>query len=113
MCSTMAASWWLTWTCAAGRSYSHFVVHAIPAEHIARLDPYATHWHARQAAPGQAQARTAQGTIDFAGIFARLTARGYDGTVALEYVHGDWMGMDRLDCLTETVLLRDELRHYL
>lgn len=90
--------------------YSHFVMHALPADQIARLDPHATHWHARQAAPGQAQARAAHGTIDFAGIIGGLKARDYQGTVTLEYVHGDWMGMDRLDCLTETVVLRDQLR---
>ena len=93
--------------------YSHFVFHAIPNEHIARLDPHATHWHARQAAPGQGQAATAKGTIDFARIVRDLKQRGYNGTICLEYVHGDWLGMDRNDCVSETVLLRDQLRQLL
>jgi sugar phosphate isomerase/epimerase len=93
--------------------YSHFVFHAIPDEHIAVLDPHATHWHARQAAPGLGQAATAQGTIDFARILRGLRARGYAGTICLEYVHGDWLGMDRTDCVSETVRLRDELRQWL
>ena len=93
--------------------YSHFVFHAIPNAHIAVLDPHATHWHARQASPGQGQAATAAGTIDFARIVRDLQARGYAGTLCLEYVHGDWMGMDRIDCVSETVRLRDELRELL
>jgi sugar phosphate isomerase/epimerase len=90
--------------------YSHFVFHAIPAEHIAVLDPHATHWHARQAGPGQGQAATAQGTIDFAAIVRGLRARSYAGTICLEYVHGDWLGLNRIDCLSETIRLRDELQ---
>jgi sugar phosphate isomerase/epimerase len=93
--------------------YSHFVFHAIPHEHIAVLDPHATHWHARQAGPGQGQAATRQGTIDFAAIIQGLKARGYAGSVCLEYVYGDWLGMDRTDCVSETVLLRDQLRQLL
>ena len=90
--------------------YSHFVFHAIPDEHLAVLDPYATHWHARQAGPGLGQAATDQGTIDFGRIVRGLRARGYAGTLCLEYVHGAWLGMNRTDCVTETVRLRDELR---
>jgi len=93
--------------------YSHFIFHAIPADHIAPLAPHATHWHARQACPGQGQSSFAQGTIDFAEIVHGLHARGYAGVICLEYVHGDWMQMDRVDCLSETVLLRDELRRWL
>lgn len=93
--------------------YSHFTFHAMPLEHIARLDPYATHWHARQAGHGNGQARLADGVIDFARIIHGLHARGYAGTVCLEYVHGDWVGLDGVDCVSETVKLRDELRRWL
>lgn len=93
--------------------YSHFVFHAIPLEQIARLDPHATHWHARQARPGQGQCRLGQGTIDFERIVRGLRARGYAGALCLEYVHGDWLQMDQVDCVTETVRLRDQLRRWL
>lgn len=93
--------------------YSHFVFHALPDEHIARLDAHATHWHARQARPGQGQCRFEQGTIDFGQIIRRLRARAYSGTICLEYVHGPWLQLDRVDCLSETVRLRDELRRWL
>jgi hypothetical protein len=44
---------------------------------------------------------------------ADLQARGYDGVVCLEYTGGTWMSPRPIDCLTETVALRDELRGYL
>ena len=93
--------------------YSHFTFHAMALEHIARLDPYATHWHARQAGHGNGQARLSDGVIDFARIIHGLHARGYAGTLCLEYVHGDWVGLDGVDCVSETVKLRHELRRWL
>ena len=39
-----------------------------------------------------------------------MQARGYVGGLCLEYVHGSWAGMNKIDCVTETVLLRDYLR---
>lgn len=89
--------------------HSHFVFHGLVYEDIAVLHPYAQHWHARQARPGAAQARFAEGTIPFDRIFQDLQARGYGGVVCLEYVHGAWMGQDNVDCLTETIRLRDFL----
>ena len=93
--------------------YSHFIFHGIPVEQIQALDPYATHWHARQARPGAAQCRTADGAIAFRRIVADLIGAGYNGGISLEYVHGAWMRQDEVDCLSETVALRDELRQYL
>lgn len=90
--------------------YSHFVFHGIPIDEIATLHPYATHWHARQARLGQAQSRFHDGTIPFDRIVADLRREGYDGVICLEYVHGRWMGQDNVDCVTETILLRDQLR---
>jgi sugar phosphate isomerase/epimerase len=93
--------------------YSHFVFHGAPLDQIAVLDQHATHFHARQAALSQPNCNFAQGTIDFAAIVRRLQARGYDGGLCLEYVHGPWAGMDKIDCVTETILLRDHLRSLL
>jgi len=89
--------------------HSHFVFHDIPYEEIARMHPHGTHWHARQARPGEAQSRFDDGTIPFDRIVADLQARGYAGVVTLEYVHGAWMKQDNVDCVTETIRLRDQL----
>ncbi|GAC1402515.1 MAG: hypothetical protein NVSMB65_19610 [Chloroflexota bacterium] len=93
--------------------HSHFIFHALPYEQIATMHPYGTHWHARQARPGSAQSPGHEGQIDFARIVADLRARHYDGVICLEYVHGTWMSQTNVDCLSETVALRDELRGYL
>lgn len=93
--------------------HSHFTFHALPYEQIAVLYPYATHWHARQARPGEAQSRQRDGQIDFARTIHDLQMQDYNGVVCLEYVNGAWMRQDNVDCLAETVALRDELRSYL
>jgi sugar phosphate isomerase/epimerase len=93
--------------------HSHFVFHALPYAQIAVMHPYGTHWHARQARPGEIQARGEDGQIDFARIVADLRAQGYDGVICLEYTGGSWMTPHPIDCLTETVALRDALRSYL
>ena len=51
--------------------------------------------------------------VDFARIIHDLQMQGYDGVVCLEYVDSAWMRQDNVDCLAETVALRDELRRYL
>jgi sugar phosphate isomerase/epimerase len=89
--------------------HSHFVFHGIPYEQIAVMHPYGTHWHARQARPGEVQSRFQDGIIPFDRILSDLTDRGYDGVLCLEYVHGEWMAQDRVDCVTETIRLRDQL----
>lgn len=93
--------------------HSHFIFHGLPYEQIARLHAYGSHWHARQAKPGQAQCRYDQGQIDFSRIIKDLSHIGYCGYISLEYVYGDWMGMGNIDCITETVKLRDELQDLL
>ncbi len=90
--------------------HSHFVFHGMTYEHIAAMHPRGTHWHARQAALGQLQARFEDGEIDFARIVRGLQASGYQGVIALEVVHVPWLNLDRHDVLGETVRLRDHLR---
>lgn len=93
--------------------HSHFIFHGIDYDEIALMHPFGSHWHARQACPGEAQSRFEQGEIDFARIVADLKQSGYQGVICLEYVHGAWMHQDNVDCLTETIKLRDQLRQLL
>ena len=93
--------------------HSHFIVHGIPYEEIARMHPYGTHWHARQAALSRLQTSTAEGDIDFQRVVADLTRDGYDGVIAIEYVYTPWLDLTHQDVLRETVTLRDELHGYL
>jgi sugar phosphate isomerase/epimerase len=92
--------------------YTHFVAAGIPPERVHPLVPYAGHVHARQGAPGMLQASHNEGTIDYADIIRRLAAAGYGGFLSVEYTWQEWRGCNRLDVLSESVLLRDSLRDY-
>ena len=61
---------------------------------------------------GALQAKFAQGTLNFPAMFGTLRAAGYDGYLALEAVHQDYMNTLTEDVLTETVALRDCFRNW-
>jgi sugar phosphate isomerase/epimerase len=90
--------------------HSHFVINDLPYEQIAMMHPYGTHWHARQARPGELQCRWEVGEVDFERILGDLSHGAYDGVMCLEYGHSEWMQQDNVDCVHETVVLRDHLR---
>src|SRR5438093_156743 len=77
------------------------------------LIPYAGHFHARQGAPGMLQAPHDQGTIDYADIVRRLSQAGYAGRLCVEYTWQEWRGCNRLDVVSESIILRDQLRSYI
>jgi sugar phosphate isomerase/epimerase len=76
------------------------------------LAPHAVHVHLRQARMGALQAKFAHGTLNFPAIFGTLRDAGYDGHLALEAVHQDYMNTLTEDVLTETVALRDCFRNW-
>jgi hydroxypyruvate isomerase len=93
--------------------YTHFVAAGVAPERVHPLIQYTGHLHARQGAPGMLQATHDAGTIDYAGIVRRLAAAGYDGFLSIEYTWQEWRGCNRLDVLSESLILRDQLRSYL
>lgn len=92
--------------------YSHFIANGIPAERVHPLLPHAGHLHARQAAPGYLQRPRREGTIDFGDIVRRLKEIGYSGRICVEYTWQEWRGCNTEDVVSESVMLRDELRGY-
>jgi len=90
--------------------YSHLVAAGEPQSAIASLDPLATHWHARQAAPGKISVTRMAGQIDFRPIVAGLLNRRFAGSVAVEYVRSSWQRQDELDVDAENDGLRDALQ---
>jgi sugar phosphate isomerase/epimerase len=90
--------------------YAHFVAGGYPIEDAHALLPFTGHVQARQAAPGKLQAARDEGTIDFTDMMHRLKACGYDGFVAVEYVWQEWRDNNRVDVISETVMLRDLLQ---
>ena len=92
--------------------YTHFIAAGLPPERVHPLIPHAGHFHARHGAPGQLQCPSTESTIDYRDIVGRLKAAGYDGSYCVEYTWQEWRGANRLDVVSESVLLRDQLREY-
>ena len=90
--------------------YGHFVCLGYRQEEIDVLAPHAGHVHLRQAKMGALQTKLAKGTINIPAQLATLKAAGFDGYVALEYTHQDYMDSLFDDILTETIQLRDVVR---
>jgi sugar phosphate isomerase/epimerase len=89
--------------------YGHFVAAGTPCSEIHPLLQFASHLHARGGAPGQLQATVAENTIDFEGIVRYLRERKYRGCVAVEYVWTEWGQCNRVDNVSEAILLRQRL----
>ncbi len=87
--------------------YAHFACLGFRQEEIDTLVPYATHVHLRQARMGVLQAKFQQGTLNFPAMFATLRDAKYQGSLAIEYVHQDYMNTLNEDVLTETIAMRD------
>jgi len=90
--------------------YSHFVAGGYSPEEVHPLVAHAGHFHARQAADGFLQASRKTGTLDFDDIVGRLKSAEYAGDICVEYTWQEWRGCDNLDVVSESVLLRDQIR---
>ena len=87
--------------------YSHFACLGYRQEEIDPLAPFAGHVHLRQARMGALQTKFAHGTLNFPAMFGTLREAGYDGALAIEPVHQDYMNTLFEDVLTEIIALRD------
>jgi sugar phosphate isomerase/epimerase len=50
-----------------------------------------------------------ENTIDYDGILRAMQKVNYRGLVVLEYVWTEWMELNRVDNVSETIILRDLL----
>lgn len=92
--------------------YAHFACLGYRQEEIDPLVPFAGHVHLRQARMGALQTKFAHGTLNFPAMFGTLAAAGYEGALAIEPVHQDYMNTLFEDVMTEAVALRDCFRAY-
>ena len=90
--------------------YAHFACLGYRQDEVDVLAPHTAHVHLRQARPGALQTKGAEGTINMEAQFGTLRDAGFDGFMALEYVHQDYMDTVYDDVLTETIGLRDQFR---
>jgi sugar phosphate isomerase/epimerase len=93
--------------------YGHFLTLGYSQAEVDPLAAHAVHVHLRQAKQGALQTRLEHGTLNFPRILDTLRAAGYDGYLAVEYVHQDYLQTDNVDVISETVKLRDLLRAHL
>lgn len=93
--------------------YGHFVTLGYTQAAVDPLCPYAVHVHMRQGKPGALQTRLEYGTLNFPAMVDTLRQAGYQGYVAIEYVHQDYLQTDNVDVVSETVKLRNLLQAYL
>jgi len=90
--------------------YGHFICLGEESSAVHSLLPFASHVHTRGGSRGRLQASVAENTIDFEDMMAALHRQRYMGKLALEYVWTDWQGCNRVDNISETILLRQHLR---
>jgi sugar phosphate isomerase/epimerase len=93
--------------------WGHFLTLGYTQPQVDPLAAHAAHVHLRQAKQGMLQTRLEHGTLNFPRILDTLRAAGYDGYLAVEYVHQDYLQTDNVDVTSETVKLRDLLRAHL
>lgn len=93
--------------------YAHFACLGYRQEEIDPLARHAAHVHLRQARPGVLQTKIAEGTLNFPAMLAVLRDAGFDGYLAVEWVHQDYMNTVHDDVLTETIAARDIVRAWL
>ncbi len=90
--------------------YTHFFKQGFGDDDCEPLVPYAAHYHARGAEPGRIQASMQANRIDFKRVLQAMERANYRGYVGVEYVWTEWERCNEVDNLSETVLLRDQLR---
>jgi sugar phosphate isomerase/epimerase len=89
---------------------AHFLALGYRQDEIELLAPHAGHVHLRQAKQGELQCKLEDGTCNFPAFFGALRDAGYDGWLAIEYVHQAYMNTLFDDVLSETVKMRDAFR---
>lgn len=90
--------------------YTHFIAQGFEEVEVDPLLAQTRHLHARGGANGRLQASNADSSIDYDRIVDLLRATDYEGFVAVEYVWHEAEGLNDVDVLSETVILRDRLQ---
>ncbi|MCJ8323403.1 MAG: sugar phosphate isomerase/epimerase [Rhizobiales bacterium] len=86
---------------------AHFISLGYRQDELEALTPHAAHVHLRQSSQGKLQTKLEEGSINHPAFFADLRDAGYDGYLAIEYVHQAYMNTVFDDVLSETVKMRD------
>ena len=87
--------------------YTHFTRIGIPDDVVKPLVAHASHFHARGASLGRLQTSVKENTIDYASIVKEMIRTGYSGFVGIEYIWMDWEDCNRVDNVSESILLKE------
>jgi sugar phosphate isomerase/epimerase len=90
--------------------YTHFTKQGLPDSQVEPLIKYASHFHARGASKGFLQASLKESTIDYARVVEVMKETDYKGYIGVEYIWIDWESCNKVDNLSEVIMLRDFLR---
>ncbi len=92
--------------------YTHFERMGMPEEEYSILMPYASHFHARNAAPGQLQTIAQENTIDYEKVVKSMIETGYQGFVGIEFIWMEWEDGNRVDNVSETLLMKRQIERF-
>ncbi len=90
--------------------YTHFTYQGYDDAQIEPLVRHASHFHARGACKGRLQAPRTENVIDYPRVVREMQRVGYTGYVGVEYVWQEWERNNEVDNVSESIMLRDQLR---
>jgi sugar phosphate isomerase/epimerase len=85
--------------------YTHFIRLGVPEKEFSILMPYASHFHARNAAPGQLQTVFNENKIDYKKVVKSMIDSKYKGFIGIEFFWMEWENGNRVDNVSESILL--------
>ncbi len=90
--------------------YTHFVHIGISQDRIHPLIEKTSHFHARGASKDRLQTSVNENTIDYGCVLSKMGKTNYSGYIGIEYLWQEWKDCNKVDNLSETILLRDFIR---
>ncbi|MCL2813522.1 MAG: sugar phosphate isomerase/epimerase [Oscillospiraceae bacterium] len=93
--------------------FTHFIRAGTETFRALPLVEKASHFHARGAAPGRLQTVFAENTVDYAAIAKEMKKTGYDKSIGVEYTWQEWENCNRVDNVSESVLMKNYLKKLL
>lgn len=90
--------------------YTHFIRLGMAEKEYFILMPYASHFHARNAAPGQLQTIYNENKINYKKVVEDMLKTGYKGFIGIEFIWMEWENGNRVDNVSETILLRNYIK---
>ena len=87
--------------------FGHFIYQGYENDEILPLLQYASHFHGRCAARQKLQASFSENEIDHKKVISKMRSSNYKGWVGIEYVWIDWEQCNKIDIISETILLKN------